>query len=167
MENGIEVGHIFQLGNKYSESMGIDYADETGKMHKVQMGCYGIGMTRVIGATIEQMNDENGMIWPKNIAPYQVHLLGLNLDKDEEMSRKAHELYEELKKEGIEVLFDERNISAGKKFADADLIGIPIRLTMSARSLESGGLEWKERDQKDAKIVSEKDLIKAIQSYYG
>lgn len=165
MEHGIEVGHIFQLGTKYSESMGITFPDEQGNKHLVEMGCYGIGMTRVIAATVEQLHDEAGLTWPKNIAPFHVHLLGINLDKDEKLDKKARALYQELKEEGIEVLFDEREISAGKKFADADLIGIPMRLTMSTRSLEAGGIEWKERTSKDSKIIAEKDLIKTIQKF--
>lgn len=165
MEHGIEVGHIFQLGTKYSESMGITFPDEQGNKHLVEMGCYGIGMTRVIAATVEQLHDEAGLTWPKNIAPFHVHLLGINLDKDEKLNKKAQELYKDLIAKGIEVLFDEREISAGKKFADADLIGIPLRLTISSRSLEAGGIEWKERTSKDSKIVAEKDLIKAIQKF--
>lgn len=165
MEHGIEVGHIFQLGTKYSESMGITFPDEQGNKHLVEMGCYGIGMTRVIAATVEQLHDEAGLTWPKNIAPFHVHLLGINLDKDEKLNKKAQELYKDLIAKGIEVLFDEREISAGKKFADADLIGIPLRLTISSRSLEAGGIEWKERTSKESKIVAEKDLMKEIQKF--
>jgi len=165
MEHGIEVGHIFQLGTRYSECMGISYPDEQGNKHLVEMGCYGIGMTRVIAATVEQLHDEGGLTWPKNISPFQVHLLGLNLDKDEKLAKHAKKLYGELKEEGIEVLFDEREISAGKKFADADLIGIPLRLTISTRSLEAGGIEWKERTSKEPKIVAEKELLKSIQKF--
>ncbi|MGE3278459.1 MAG: proline--tRNA ligase [Candidatus Altimarinota bacterium] len=164
-EHGIEVGHIFQLGTKYSESMGIKFADEKGQQHLVEMGCYGIGMTRVIAATVEQLHDEAGLVWPKNIAPFHVHLIGLNLDKDETVKKKAYDLYETLKQNGIETLFDDREISPGKKFADADLIGLPIRLTISPRALEQGGLEWKERTSKDSSIVPESDLIQKIQSH--
>jgi|CXWL01.1.fsa_nt_gi prolyl-tRNA synthetase len=165
LKNGIEVGHIFQLGTKYSESMGITFADAAGQKHLVEMGCYGIGMTRVIAATIEQSHDDGGLIWPKNIAPFQVHLIGLNLDKDPALEKKAKKLYEELKEENIEVLFDDRDTSPGKKFADSDLIGIPLRLTISTRSLEAGGVEWKERTGKEVKIVSEKDLVKMIKKF--
>ncbi|MDF2379527.1 MAG: proline--tRNA ligase [Candidatus Gracilibacteria bacterium] len=165
IENGIEVGHIFQLGTKYSESMGIQYSAEDGSKTLVQMGCYGIGMTRLIASITEQIADDKGLVWPLGIAPFQVHLLGLNLDKDEEISMKAHDLYETLRKEGIEVLFDNRNISAGKKFADSDLIGIPLRLTLSKRSLENGGLEWKVRTEDEAKSVSEADIIAEIKSF--
>lgn len=163
-EHGIEVGHIFQLGTKYSECMGIKYSDEKGNQHLVEMGCYGIGMTRVIAATVEQIHDEAGLIWPKNIAPFHVHLLGLNLD-DAEMKKNADNLYKNLRQNGIEVLYDERPISPGKKFADADLIGLPIRITISPRSLEKGGLEWKERTAKDSSIVPESEIIAKIKQY--
>lgn len=165
MEHGIEVGHIFQLGTKYSDTMGIQVADENGDLQTVQMGCYGIGMTRVIAATVEQCSDDNGIIWPKNIAPFHVHLLGLNLDKDEDLAKKAEDLYLSLKEAGIEVLFDERKMSAGKKFADSDLMGIPVRITISNRSLENGGLEWKERNQSDSEMIAENDIIQKIQDY--
>lgn len=165
LENGIEVGHIFQLGTKYSESMGIQYSDEKGKLHLVEMGCYGIGITRSIAAAVEQSHDEKGIIWPKNIAPFQVHLIGLNLEQDEKIKKSANQLYENLKKKGIEVLYDERPISPGKKFGDADLIGIPIRLTISARSLESGGIEWKERRSSDSEIITDREVIPKIKEY--
>jgi prolyl-tRNA synthetase len=165
--NGIEIGHIFQLGTRYTESMDINFVDESGKKQLVIMGTYGIGISRVIGATVEQVHDENGLKWPKNIAPFQVHLLALGTDKDEEMNKKAEELYSSLLKEGVEVLYDDRSISPGKKFADSDLIGIPVRLTLSKRSLENGGLEWKERDNEQAEIISESDILKKIQEYYS
>lgn len=163
-KNGIEVGHIFQLGTKYSDSMGISVPDESGKSQQLEMGCYGIGMTRVMAATVEQKNDDNGIIWPKNIAPFQVHLIGLNLDQDKNVGDKAIKLYEDLRAAGIEVLFDDRNISPGKKFADSDLIGIPIRLTISTRSLENGGIELKMRNEEKAGIVAEKELLSGIKS---
>jgi prolyl-tRNA synthetase len=164
-EHGIEVGHIFQLGTKYSESMGIKFADDKGAQHLVEMGCYGIGMSRVIAATVEQLHDEGGLTWPKNIAPFHVHLIGLNLHKDESVKEKAKTLYETLKQNGIEVLFDDRETSPGKKFADADLIGLPVRVTISPRSLEQGGLEWKERTAKESSIVPESDIIQKIKTY--
>ncbi len=166
-ENGIEVGHIFQLGRKYSESMGIKVPDETGKEQILEMGCYGIGMTRVIASAVEQKKDENGIIWPKNIAPFQIHFLALGTDKDESLNDQAESLYKDLLKEGIEVLYDDRNISAGKKFADSDLIGIPVRITLSKRSLENGGLEWKERNESEGNIIKADDLLKKIQEYYS
>lgn len=165
-ENGIEVGHIFQLGTRYTDAMNIKAPDQTGVDQVLQMGCYGIGMTRVIAATVEQMNDENGITWPKNIAPFQVHLLVLGNDKDESIAKKADDLYESLKSESIEVLYDDRSISAGKKFADSDLIGIPVRITLSKRSLENGGLEWKERTAGEGEIITEDSLLEKIQEYY-
>lgn len=164
-ENGIEVGHIFQLGTKYSDSMGIKVPDESGKETVIEMGCYGIGMTRVIAATVEQRNDEKGMLWPVNIAPFHVHLIALGREKDDTVIKKADKIYQNLRDENIEVLYDDRNISAGKKFADSDLIGIPIRLTISSRSLENGGLEWKKRASEESEIVAEKDLLSKIQSF--
>lgn len=163
VENGIEVGHVFQLGRRYSEPMHIEYADEKGLKHPTEMGCYGIGMSRVIAATVEQSHDDKGIIWPSGIAPFQVHLIGLNLDQPK-IRKKAEKLYATLVKKGIEVLFDDREISPGKKFADSDLIGIPIRITVSPRSLEQGGYEWKARTEKESKILDEKNLFKHLTS---
>ncbi|MDP3975328.1 MAG: His/Gly/Thr/Pro-type tRNA ligase C-terminal domain-containing protein, partial [bacterium] len=167
IENGIELGHIFQLGRRYSEPMKINFVDEDGQSKPVEMGCYGIGMTRLIGATIETCHDQKGIVWPKNIAPYQVHLIGLNLDKDESIRQKADQLYEDLKAAGVEVLFDDRKVSPGNKFADSDLIGIPLRLTISPRSLEGGGLEWKERKSDTSEIVAENELVKKISHFFN
>lgn len=166
-ENGIEIGHIFQLGTRYSECMGIKVPNEAGEETVVQMGCYGIGITRLMGAIVEQLHDDKGIIWPKNIAPFQIHLLGLNLDKDETLSKQAEELYSMLSEAGYEVLFDDRSISAGKKFNDADLLGIPVRLTISSRSLENGGFEWKERNQSEATIVSQDILLKELEKTFA
>ena len=166
MKNGIEVGHIFQLGTKYSDSMGISVPDSEGRDTKLQMGCYGIGITRVIASTVEQCHDDNGMLWPKNIAPFQVHLISIGMEKDVEVAEKAQNLYESLRSENREILFDDRDISAGKKFADSDLIGIPIRLTISKRSLENGGVEWKLRDGGDSEIISINQVAERINSYY-
>ncbi len=163
--NGIEIGHIFQLGTRYTKAMDITFADGEGKKQHVIMGTYGIGISRVIAATVEQINDDKGLIWPKNIAPFQVHLLGINLDKDEAVASQAHDLYLELQKSGIEVLFDDRKASAGNKFADSDLMGIPLRLTISSRSLENGGFEWKDRTAEDSEIVAKEDVISKIQTY--
>lgn len=161
-ENGIEVGHIFQLGTRYSECMGIQVPDSEGENHLVQMGCYGIGMTRLIASVVEQLHDDKGLVWPKNIAPFHVHLIGINLDSNEEVNQAAEKLYEDLRSQGIEVLFDERGISPGKKFADADLIGIPVRLTISPRSLENGGVEWKRRTEDDTEIIALDQLTQKL-----
>ncbi|MCF8000888.1 MAG: proline--tRNA ligase [Halanaerobiales bacterium] len=143
IEPGIEVGHIFKLGTKYSESMGATYLDENGKAQLIVMGSYGIGITRIVAAAIEQGNDQNGIIWTKDLAPYEVIILPLG--KSEEVDNTSEELYETLQEMGIEVLLDDRDERAGVKFNDADLIGIPIRITVGSRSLENNVLEVRNR----------------------
>lgn len=167
LEHGIEVGHIFQLGRRYSQDMHIEFADEQGQIRPVEMGCYGIGMSRVIAAAVEQSHDEKGIIWPKGICPFQAHLIGLNLDQDPSLRKKAEKLYRTLQSKGTEVLFDDRDLSPGKKFADSDLIGIPVRVTISSRSLEKGGVEWKERNASDLRILSEEDLLKRLKTFFA
>ncbi|ADQ14761.1 proline--tRNA ligase [Halanaerobium hydrogeniformans] len=136
---GIEVGHIFKLGTKYSENMGANYLDENGRTQPIVMGSYGIGITRLVAAAIEQNNDEYGIIWPKAIAPYQIIILALG--NDEAVAEKSEEIYQELEAEGWEVLLDDRKERAGVKFNDSELIGIPLRLTIGSRSLENGEIE--------------------------
>jgi prolyl-tRNA synthetase len=162
---GIEMGHIFKLGTKYSESMGASFLDKDGKERPFIMGCYGIGISRIAAAAIEQSHDENGMIWPKNLAPYQIHLIGLNLEK-EDVKKSCEELYEELKKKGYEVLYDDRDLQPGNKFADADLIGIPIRLTVSSRTMEEDKIEFKFRIEKDSVKISKDELLKELKNFY-
>ena len=148
---GIEVGHIFKLGTKYSENMGASYLDENGRTQPIVMGSYGIGITRLVAAAIEQNNDKYGIIWPKKIAPYQIIILSLG--NDDEVKDKSTEIYEELKKAGYEVLLDDRDERAGVKFNDSELIGIPLRLTIGSRSLENGEVEAMVReDSKKLKI---------------
>ncbi len=136
---GIEVGHIFKLGTKYSENMGASYLDENGRTQPIVMGSYGIGITRLVAAAIEQNNDEYGIIWPKKIAPYQIIILSLG--NDDKVKAKSTAIYEELKEAGYEVLLDDRDERAGVKFNDSELIGIPLRLTIGSRSLENGEVE--------------------------
>ena len=163
---GIEVGNIFQLGTHYTDKMGgAVFTDSDGKAKPFYMGCYGIGIGRTMGTILEIHHDDKGMVWPKSVAPYQVHLI--HLGKDESTKEKAQALYEQLLKAGFEVLWDDRDIGAGGKFKDADLIGIPVRLVVSARALEQGGLEWKERASEESKIVSESDLIPSLNDYYA
>lgn len=162
---GIEIGHIFKLGTKYSEAMNASYLDTQGDSHPIVMGCYGIGVSRIAAAAIEQCHDEYGIIWPKNIAPYQVHLLGLNLE-DDEIRKQADALYDSLQASGIEVFYDDRELRAGEKFSDADLIGIPLRLTLSKRSLKNGGVEAKKRAEKESEIVSIDALTEYVESFY-
>jgi prolyl-tRNA synthetase len=142
---GIEVGHIFQLGRKYSEPLKATVLDETGKEVTLLMGCYGIGVTRVVAAAIEQNHDERGIIWPQPLAPFQVVLVPLNLQKSARVREVADRLYNELTAAGIEVLYDDRDARPGVKFADAELLGIPHRVVVGERGLESGRLEYRAR----------------------
>ena len=137
---GIEVGHIFQLGRKYSDSMGFTVLDEAGKAVAPQMGCYGIGVTRVVAAAIEQNHDERGIIWPEPIAPFHVVLVPINLQKSQRVREVSDRLYDELNAAGIEVLYDDRDARPGVKFADAELLGIPHRLVVGERGLDAGKL---------------------------
>ena len=145
---GIEVGHIFKLGTKYSDALGLTYTDETGEQKTVVMGCYGIGVTRCIAAAVEQGHDENGIVLPVAIAPYQVIVIPVN-SKEEEQVKLAEEIYENLKKQGIEVLIDDRAERAGVKFKDADLIGIPLRIVVGKKCGE-GIVEYKKRTDESA-----------------
>ena len=142
---GIEVGHIFQLGRKYSEALNAVVLDEGGRNSVMYMGCYGIGVTRVVAAAIEQNNDERGIIWPDPIAPFQVVLVSLNAAKSQRVREAADRLYAELTAAGIEVLYDDRDARPGVKFADAELVGIPHRLVVAERGLDAGKLEYRHR----------------------
>ncbi|MBS0579065.1 MAG: proline--tRNA ligase [Proteobacteria bacterium] len=142
---GIEVGHIFQLGDNYSKPMKAVVLDESGKEVTLLMGCYGIGVTRIVAAAIEQNNDERGIIWPTPIAPFQVVLVPLNLQKSPRVREVSDKLYEELTAAGIEVLYDDRDARPGVKFADAELLGIPHRLVVGERGLDAGKLEYRGR----------------------
>lgn len=145
MLKGIEVGNIFQLGTTYSDSMNCHFLDQSGKSKSMIMGCYGIGVGRAMAAVIEQSHDEYGPIWPMPIAPFQVQIIGLNHGK-EEVQKACSELYEEMLDAGIEVLYDDRGEKAGSAFADADLLGIPLRVIISPKTLAEGNVEFKERD---------------------
>ena len=142
---GIEVGHIFQLGRKYSEAMNAAVLDEQGKSAVMFMGCYGIGVTRVVAAAIEQNHDERGIVWPEPIAPFHVSLIPINLQKSERVRETAERLYGELQAAGLEVLFDDRDARPGVKFADDELLGIPHRIVVGDKGLERGVLEYKPR----------------------
>ncbi|MFW5981173.1 MAG: proline--tRNA ligase [bacterium] len=152
IKSGIEVGHIFKLGTKYSESLGAGYLDENGKEKNIVMGSYGIGVTRLMAAAIEQNHDENGIIWPKAIAPYKVIIL--QLGNGQELIDEAERIYQLLKDSGIDVLLDDRKERAGVKFNDADLIGIPLRLTLGSRSLKNGEVEARIRRSGEDKNLS-------------
>jgi prolyl-tRNA synthetase len=142
---GIEVGHIFQLGRKYSEPMKALVLDEQGRETALYMGCYGIGVTRIVAAAIEQNHDARGIIWPDPIAPFQVVLVALNLQKSAKVREVSDRLYAEFLAAGIEVLYDDRDARPGVKFADAELLGIPHRLVVADRGLEAGKLEYRHR----------------------
>jgi prolyl-tRNA synthetase len=150
---GIEMGHIFKLLTVWSEKMDATYLDASGNQQTVIMGCYGIGTSRLLQCVVEANHDERGIVWPKSIAPYDIHLVGLGLDRGE-TREKAQALYDALRKAGIEVLFDDRlDPTAGVKFNDADLLGFPVRVTVSPRSLEKGAVEVKLRAGGDVELV--------------
>lgn len=153
IDRGIEVGHIFQLGTTYSESMKATIQDENGKDIAMAMGCYGIGITRIVGAAIEQNNDAHGIIWPEPLAPFDVVLIPINMHRSDRLREAAEVLYAELEDQGIEVLFDDRDVRPGVKFADAELVGIPHRLVISERGLDAGELEYRHRRDDDAQMM--------------
>ncbi|MDD3449232.1 MAG: His/Gly/Thr/Pro-type tRNA ligase C-terminal domain-containing protein, partial [Gammaproteobacteria bacterium] len=150
---GIEVGHIFQLGEKYSRAMNATVLDESGQAVVMPMGCYGIGVSRVVAAAIEQNNDARGIIWPQAIAPYQVALLPMNMHKSQRLREAAETLYRELTANGFEVLFDDRRERPGVMFADMELIGIPHRLVLGERGLDSGEIEYKGRRDSESQNI--------------
>lgn len=166
LNRGIEVGHIFQLGTKYAEALNCNYLDENGKSKVMYMGCYGIGISRMAAAIIEQNHDENGIIWPKSVTPFDVHLIGINTEK-EAVKEEAFKMYEELKALGLDVLFDDRKLRAGEKFQDADLIGISARVTISKRTIENNEFELKYRNSDDVKKLSKEDLYSELKSFYS
>ncbi len=159
--NALEVGHIFKLGEKYSQALNAKFLDDEGKQKIVQMGCYGIGVSRLISAIMEQNHDDEGMIWPKSVAPYSVLIVAVNIS-DENILEKAKALHHTLEQSGIEVLLDDRDERAGVKFKDADLLGIPIRLTVGNKWLKEKKLEVKERRSKEIKDIAEDRLKEEI-----
>ncbi|WP_035292602.1 proline--tRNA ligase [Clostridium sp. KNHs214] len=154
---GIEVGHIFKLGTKYSESMGATFIDEDGEAKPLVMGCYGIGINRTMAAVIEQNNDENGIMWPLSVAPYSVVVIPA-VHKDEEQMRIAEDIYNKIKAEGIEVILDDRKERAGVKFKDADLIGIPVRITVG-KKIKDGQVEFKLRKNDDLEVIKIEEVL--------
>ena len=161
----VEVGNIFSLGTKFSAPFDLKYKDENGEEKLVIMGSYGIGLGRLMGTVVEVLSDDKGIIWPESIAPFKVHLLVLG--GDENVKKEGDNLYQELMSKGVEVLFDDRvDTSAGEKFADSDLIGIPYRVVVSKRSLADGGFELKKRIEANGKIVSFNDLINLLEAIH-
>ncbi len=161
---GIEVGHIFQLGNKYSCSMGATVLDSSGREVAMEMGCYGIGVTRVVAAAIEQNHDPRGIIWPAAIAPYGVVLIPIKMDKSQRVREASEALYAELTNAGIEVLLDDRDARPGFKFADADLLGIPHRIVVTEKGLDQAQVEYKERRAESAQWVALDDITARVSS---
>ncbi len=151
---GIEVGHIFQLGEKYSRAMGATVQDKKGKERPMLMGCYGIGVSRIVAAAIEQNHDDDGIIWPEPLSPFQVVLIALNTARSDEVEAAAETLYRDLGKVEIEVLYDDRDARPGVKFADADLLGIPHRLTVGERGLSKGVVEYQHRGTDKSREIS-------------
>ena len=157
---GIEVGHVFKLGTRYSEAMGASYLDENGRSQSIIMGCYGIGVSRTMAAIVEQFNDEKGIIWPKSIAPFDLHLITVNV-KDDAQTELTDKLYKSLKQNRYDVLVDDRAERAGVKFADSDLMGLPIRITVGKKAAE-GIVELKERRSGDVHEVHVDDLLETL-----
>jgi prolyl-tRNA synthetase len=158
---GIEVGHVFYLGTKYSEKMKATYLDKNGKSQLLQMGCYGIGVSRTIQAAIEQCFDVDGIIWPKSIAPYHVHICVLDINKEKVMDY-ANKLMTDLESENIEVLMDDRDERPGSKFKDADLLGMPVRIVLGERGLNNNEVEVTERKTKTLQKVKPEDVIATV-----
>ncbi len=159
---GIEVGHIFQLGDSYSTAMGATVQTPDGKNQVMAMGCYGIGITRIVGAAIEQSHDDAGIIWPDALAPFDVVLVPINMHRSEAVASASEALYDELQAMGLAVLFDDRNARPGVKFADAELIGIPHRLVVSERGLEAGELEYRHRRDDESRNLKREEALNLL-----
>lgn len=156
----IEVGNVFKLGTKYSDAFGLQYTDADGGKKPVIMGSYGIGITRVLASLVEVHHDDRGIMWPESVAPYRVHLIALGADKDAKVKKQAEVLYKKMQKAGVEVLYDDRDASAGEKLADADLLGMPWRAIVSAKT--EGKVELKKRAAQKPALVSVEDFLKKV-----
>ena len=163
---GIEVGHIFKLGVKYSQAMGATFLDQKGMEKPTVMGCYGIGISRTMAAAVEQNYDENGIIWPIPIAPYHVIIIPVNSKKEDQMEA-ARSIYEELNKQGIETIIDDRDERAGVKFKDADLTGIPVKITIGPKTLQENKVEVKKRWESEMQLVPLDLVLDAVKNILG
>lgn len=161
-KKAIEVGNIFHLGTKFSEPLGLTYKDETGATQPVYMGCYGIGPTRIMGVLVEALSDEKGIVWPKAVAPFSVHLISI-ANGNADIAAEANRIYELLKDNNIEVLYDDREARAGEKFTDSELIGIPVRLIISEKTMQEGSFEIADRATGQKSMISESTLIQHLQ----
>jgi prolyl-tRNA synthetase len=162
IRRGIEVGHVFQLGQKYSEAMNATVLDDNGKQSTMFMGCYGIGVTRIVAAAIEQRHDERGICWPPSLAPYDVCIVPIGGNKNPAVDEQALRIQKELQSHGLDVLLDDRNMGPGPRFADMDLIGIPVRVVVSARTLEDSEVELKQRTEDEASRVPLEDVVDIV-----
>jgi prolyl-tRNA synthetase len=162
IERGIEVGHVFQLGTAYSESMKATFLDENGKPAPLQMGCYGIGITRILGAAIEQNFDDKGIVWPTSIAPFELVLCPMGYDRSDAVKAETDKLYAELTAAGVDVIFDDRGLRPGQMFADWELIGVPHRVVVGDRGLKDGNLEYQGRTDAEASQVPVADMVAFI-----
>ncbi len=165
-EKAIEVGNIFKLMNKYTKPFGLKVKDEKGEDKEIIMGCYGIGLGRVLGTIVEVHHDDKGIIWPKQVAPFQIHLLCLQQD-NQEISNKAKEIYDSLLKNNYEVLYDDRSDSAGFKLKDADLLGMPIRIVVSQKTLEKDSVEIKQRSEEKTKLIASEKVLEEVQKIFN
>ena len=159
IQRGIEVGHVFFLGTKYSKAMNASFLDETGKPALFQMGCYGIGVTRILGAAIEQNHDARGIIWPDSMAPFTVVICPIGMDRSDDVKVAAHKLYDELKALGVDVLLDDRGERPGAMFADWELIGVPHRVVLGERGLKEGQIEYQGRRDAAATKLAVGDVV--------
>ena len=164
LQRGIEVGHVFHLGTKYSEAMKATFLDENGKPAFMEMGCYGIGVTRIVGAAIEQNHDDRGVIWPTAMAPFEVVICGIGWGKSQAVRDAATELYESLLANGVDVILDDRDMRPGVMFAEWELIGVPVRVTVGDRGLANGQVELLKRRETEAHLVNLTDASEAIRS---
>ncbi|MXZ02160.1 MAG: proline--tRNA ligase, partial [Chloroflexi bacterium] len=164
LHRGIEVGHIFKLRTVYSEAMDVKFNDVNGKLQPSYMGCYGIGTGRLLAAAVEANHDDRGMMLPRSISPFEVVVVGVNLHNNQEVRETAETLYRRLSDAGIDTLFDDREEAPGVKFADADLIGMPVRAVVSPRSIQNGGIEVKHRKQSpsDSRVCAVDEAVGAI-----
>jgi prolyl-tRNA synthetase len=167
IKRGVEVGHIFKLGTKYSESMDATCLDKNGKAVTMPMGCYGIGVSRIVAAAIEQSYDDNGIIWPGAIAPFEVAIVPIGLHKSDKVAAMVNELHEKLSQLGISVLLDDRNERPGVMFADMELIGIPHRIVVGDRGLDNGVIEYKSRTSSDSEDYPVADIIGVLTELCG
>ncbi|MGH2443690.1 MAG: His/Gly/Thr/Pro-type tRNA ligase C-terminal domain-containing protein, partial [Chloroflexota bacterium] len=163
VERGVEVGNIFKLGTKYSAGVGATYLDEAGNSNFIVMGSYGIGVGRMIASIAEACHDEKGLIWPASVAPFDVYLVGLDID-DESIRTRVEAVYQQLQDAGIGVLYDDRKERAGVKFNDADLLGMPIRLTVSRRTVQNESVELKLRSATDHRLVASEGIVSEVRS---